>query len=37
MKKGVRRTRKAAKSKRKGIMRHSREGVKLRGKRRKAR
>jgi len=36
MKKGARRTRKA-KSKRKGIMRHSREGVKLRSKRRKSR
>lgn len=36
MKKAAKRARKAG-SKRKGIMRHSREGVKLRGKRRKAR
>jgi hypothetical protein len=36
MRKKAKRTRKAT-SKRKGIMRHSREGVKLRGKRRKSR
>jgi hypothetical protein len=36
MKKAAKRTRKAT-SKRKGVMRHSREGVKLRAKRRKSR
>jgi hypothetical protein len=36
MKKPARKARKA-KSKRKGIMRHSREGVKVRAKRRKSR
>jgi hypothetical protein len=36
MKKAARRTRKAT-SKRKGIMRHSREGMRVRAKRRKSR